>query len=307
YELEPTTADTYTKIVPGVPSFREINVINMYNQCLKMQTTDAKKYGWTNSNAHMMKNSEWGAVAYLSASQYGVVPTINNVGKWISWKNGENTTTSANYDIMAGTDNYITKKTTSTTANVYGVYDMNGGSWEYTAAYLDNNNTAGNGNGLLTADSRYKDVYKVSDEEKNNKIKDTILNDGTTLTQYELDNKNNTYNPIRKRITNATYNLMANMKGDGIYETIEDGNYSYWGSNSINYGAGTWIKNIDETNNASTNWDVDYTLLGQSYYNFFFRGGSYNNSICSGIFSISSIGGGSYDGYTGFRMIISNN
>ncbi|MEG1010052.1 MAG: hypothetical protein RSF67_09630, partial [Clostridia bacterium] len=130
----------------------------------------------------------------------------------------------------------------------------------------------------------------------------------TTLTQYELDNKNNTYNPIRKRITNATYNLMANMKGDGIYETIEDGNYSYWGSNSINYGAGRWIKNIDETtNNASTNWDVDYTLLGQSYYNFFFRGGSYNNSICSGIFSISSIGGGSYDGYTGFRMIISNN
>ncbi|MEG0873527.1 MAG: hypothetical protein RSG48_06230, partial [Clostridia bacterium] len=292
------------KVVAGVPSWRELNVTAIFNQCMEMQHTDAKKYGWTSSNAHMMKNSEWGAVAYLAASKYGTIPKVNDVGKYATWKNGESTTTSAYCDVIAGTDNFVSKKMTSTTANVYGVYDMNGGSWEYTAAYLDNNNILGSGNGLQNAAAKYKDVYAVSDEEKNNQIEDTVLNDRSTITQDALWEKGNTYNSVRKRLTKASYDLMKTKKGDGIYETIEDGNYSYYGSNSASTPSNSWIKNKDDTVLISSNWDDDYSLLLHSLLPCFFRGGSFAYGSPAGVFNIHAFSGIAYS-LSGFRPVLS--
>ena len=88
------------------------------------------------ANSHMMKNVEWGAVAYLSQSIYGSC----NVEK-----NATQTT---------GGTNYIVNVSQSTTGNVYGVYDMNGGTNEYVAAYFDN------GNAKFTNESKKNvDVY----------------------------------------------------------------------------------------------------------------------------------------------------
>ncbi|MEG1008704.1 MAG: hypothetical protein RSE41_06220, partial [Clostridia bacterium] len=167
-----------------------------------------------------------------------------------------------------------------------------------TAAYLDNNNTAGGGTALLNADLRYKDVYKVSDEEKSNKIQDTVLNNGTTLTQGVLYDSENTYNPVRKRLTNAIYTFMANNKGDGIYETIEDGNYSYRDTHQWK-----WIKNTDDTVGINSNWDSDYTLLGQTYFSFFTRGGGYIEGSYTGIWVVGCNRGYERDGYS-FRPVL---
>ncbi|MEG1345097.1 MAG: hypothetical protein RSD14_06365, partial [Clostridia bacterium] len=251
-----------------------------------------------------MKNSEWGAVAYLAASKYGAIPKVNNVGKYVTWKNGESTTTDTYCDLIAGTDDFVSKKATSTTANVYGVYDMNGGSWEYTAAYLDNNNTSGGGNGLQNADAKYKEVYAVSDEEKNNQIEDTVLNDRSTITQDVLWRKTNTYNSVRKRLTQESYDLMKNKKGDGIYETIEDGNYSYYGSNSASTLSNSWIKNTDDTISTSSNWDNDYNLLGHSSLQFFLRGGRFGSGSCAGLFDVNAGGSGAIS-FCGFRPVLS--
>ncbi|MEG1363358.1 MAG: hypothetical protein RSC92_02830, partial [Clostridia bacterium] len=150
---------------------------------------------------------------------------------------------------------------------------------------------------LLNADSRYKDVYKVSDEEKSNKIQDTILNNGTTLTQGALWSKDNTYNPVRKRLTNATYTFMANNKGDGIYETIEDGNYSYMGK------PWNWINNKTGTAGVQTNWDSDYTLLGHTSLPFFVRGNFYNENSGAGVWSAYAVYGHAYN-YYGFRPVL---
>ncbi len=81
-------------------------------------------------NSHSIKNSEWGAVAYLTHSVYG-----RN-------RNEITMNTSSSYYTGGGIGTaYIANSDQSTTGNTYGVYDMSGGAWERVAAY----NSTGSG------------------------------------------------------------------------------------------------------------------------------------------------------------------
>ena len=99
------------------------------------------------TDSHLMKNSEWGATAYLGKSQYG----LNGQAVETNNKNVNNNPTSAyaqpGYDYSKdSTDpwNQWNKvdapKTASASGTVYGVFDMAGGTWERTAAYINNDN-----------------------------------------------------------------------------------------------------------------------------------------------------------------------
>ena len=94
---------------------RHISIATMF--------TVAKTYS-SNLESHMLKNSEWGAVVYLTESQYGrngTEVTVNN--------NGET------YYTDGGAGNaYITNTVQSSTGNVYGIYDLSGNAYEYVAA-----------------------------------------------------------------------------------------------------------------------------------------------------------------------------
>ncbi len=121
---------------------------------------------WYNYNreldSHMMKNTEWGAVSYLSHSKYGINTEvrINNNSNFLTGyaANTKDANASATnnqpYNTAIG---YLA----STTGNITGVYDMSGGSWEYVAGYLD----GATGDSGLTLDeirntySKYIDVY----------------------------------------------------------------------------------------------------------------------------------------------------
>ena len=78
-----------------------------------------------------------GAVAYLTHSQYGrngKEITINNNSSYITGIAGDRVTASSS----SSTENaYNTSKgmLASTTGNIYGVYDLSGGAWEYTAGW----------------------------------------------------------------------------------------------------------------------------------------------------------------------------
>ena len=65
------TTELYPLIKPNVTSWRNINVSNAFTVSQKM--TDAEnRYGFSsNVDTHMMKNSEWAVVSYLSQSKYG--------------------------------------------------------------------------------------------------------------------------------------------------------------------------------------------------------------------------------------------
>ena len=142
------------QVKPGVSSWRSIAISNIYDVC--------KNYNST-LNSHMMKNDEWGAVAYLSKSKYGKQNEevwINNSSSYITGSAGNIASAVSN----AGTTNDYTSTQgvkASTTGTVYGVYDMSGGAWEYVAAYVNNGdfNLKNYGSSLVNGDAKTKNVY----------------------------------------------------------------------------------------------------------------------------------------------------
>ena len=102
-------------IKPNVSSWRYATISNHFTSIQKATGT----YGINNADSHMMKNMEWGAVAYLKQSKYGLGTTDIAVN------------TNSNFYTGGGTsDAYKTNVAQSTTGNIYGVYDMSGGAVE---------------------------------------------------------------------------------------------------------------------------------------------------------------------------------
>ena len=105
-------------IKPNVSSLRGKTVSSFFAAIQNMSTTYS-----LNGDSHMMKNMEWGAVAYLSHSKYGTCTDGTCV---------EVEANSSNYYTGGGTSNaYKTNVAQSTAGNIYGVYDMSGGAAEY--------------------------------------------------------------------------------------------------------------------------------------------------------------------------------
>ena len=122
------SADVKMVSKPNVSSWRSIQIGQIYQNCINYDT---------GKDSHMIKNSEWGAVAYLTHSQYGRNGneiTINNNSNYITGIAGDTETASSS----SSTENaYNTSDgmLASTTGNIYGVYDLSGGAWEYTAGW----------------------------------------------------------------------------------------------------------------------------------------------------------------------------
>ena len=145
-------------------------------------------YGLTSkTDSHMLKNSEWGAVAYLSHSKYGANREvyINNSSGLYTGRSGGNVSGSTpingtytdqtsttqynsygfytwdgyllNYNTNTRSSTRILEKVASTTGNIYGVYDMSGGAYEYVMGNFAN--TIGHSGFTTLPDSKYYDVY----------------------------------------------------------------------------------------------------------------------------------------------------
>ena len=170
-KFETTGSTSAITVLSGVTSLRYKTVRVMF--------TNAYNYNRT-LDSHMMKNTEWGAVAYLTNSSYGRGNTeiwINNNSEYKTGCVGESISASS----VAGCENYwysaIGVKG-STTGNITGIYDMSGGLWEYMAAYKD---TYFGLSGLLDEDliskEKYIDVYNVNSSSTNYYYR--ILGDAT--------------------------------------------------------------------------------------------------------------------------------
>ena len=153
-KFEASNSGGKIKVEPGVSSWRSITVNDIYTNCLNYNKT---------LNSHMMKNDEWGAVAYLSKSKYGKQNEevwINNSSSYITGSAGNSASASGN---TGTTTDYTSTQgvKASTTGTVYGVYDMSGGAWEYVAAYVNNGdfNLKNYGSSLVNGDAKTKNVY----------------------------------------------------------------------------------------------------------------------------------------------------
>lgn len=67
----PTIGVDEVTIRPNVTSWRYINVENMYKASTKMTEANNIHGLDTAADSHLMKDTEWGAVAYLTQSAYG--------------------------------------------------------------------------------------------------------------------------------------------------------------------------------------------------------------------------------------------
>ena len=124
-------------IKPSVKSLRYNSVSKFFFASRSMEQSN-NSFGFVSSEVdpHMSKNNEWGAVAYLTHSIYGRCTNsttctevgINNNKSFIT---GYGAPAGSGISVTNGAYNTSLGKNASTTGNIYGIYDMSGGAYEY--------------------------------------------------------------------------------------------------------------------------------------------------------------------------------
>ena len=169
------------KSIPNVNSKVGINANSMfilardaYNKSGKLNTT---------LNSHMMKNSEWGAVSYLTDSKYGRNGTevsanqctgkITGAGRGL----GDNQIYNSNYAVNAETKlpeveqqyNGTIGQLSSTTGNIYGIYDLSAGVLEYVMGFYaaDEDNISFGNSGFTTENFPDRKHYQIYSQDSN--------------------------------------------------------------------------------------------------------------------------------------------
>ena len=242
-------------------------------------TDDNNIYKLSNkeTDSHLIKNSEWGAVSYLGQSQYGLNGTnirinnltLNNSVKTIYAVTGYAAKTLQDGDTkledarpVSSTEKVYkwTEKegqTASCTGTIYGIYDMSGGAWERTAAIVNNGNENLNiyGKAIMNA-----------------------LNNG----------KSSEY-------------VTVYPKGETSGQSIDDASKSNYTANTKIYGDA--IRETSTAGVGQTSWYSDYSYFAGLYYPFFLRGGGSWDRSGAGLFSFARDAGHSVY-VTGFRSVL---
>ena len=176
-------------ILPNQESWRNNNLSNYY------ETIKGK-----GNSYHIIKNSEWGTISYLSHSKYGICSNmkcteITSNNTYISGKEGKD----------------------STTGNIYGVFDMAGSASEFVMAnYTSTNSLALNNSNFkynVTIPSTDYDLYSGTN---------FILGDATKeilLTQSSTGSWDNNYSIFIDKVNNwfIRGGMAGNEVGNGIF------------------------------------------------------------------------------------------
>ena len=251
-------------------------------------------------NSHMMKNSEWGAVAYLTYSLYGKCTEtgceevyLNNIntgylnsstkftGQWqygatITGCSASSTSSSVSSNQSSCASGYAYNETNnkaSTTGNISGIYDMSGGNWEYVMGVLkdaSNNPISGREYGY---NSGFNGTYGNESGTKTNGI-----NFPTDTRYYDL------------------YTANSTTLGDDTWYKYENGHL----------GDGTKEIAVSKSNNSSGNiglWYQDYAYFPTMTYPWVSRGGAFYIGTGAGVLYFSRSHGSANTHYA-FRVVL---
>ena len=220
-------------IKPSVTILRYNSISNFFFASRSMEQT-GNSFGFvsTEVDTHMSKNNEWGAVAYLTQSIYG---RCTNSTLCVEIGINNNSTYKTGYGAAPGTS--FTSSTTntydtnlgmkaSTTGNIYGIYDMAGGLFEYVMGVY--NKTTGNsgfttttfpnekyynnytattyqGHALTETQGWYNDIYSFVSSSSPWFVRGaTVANvdNNGIFSAYGNDGGSNGYRPTRFTLTN---------------------------------------------------------------------------------------------------------
>ncbi len=258
-------------IKPNVNSVHDTNVSTMYdnvNNAMTSYSLDAS------TDVHMMKNTEWGAVAYLSQSKYGICfddiyCTSNGLSNGVVLKVASNSyyidgtidivTGCGGSDVsVAGTCPANNTWTTSngikasSTHNITGIYDMAGGRTEYMMAVVKNSDNvsinyslSGFTSATMPSDAKYYDLYDYG----------TTQDDMTAFSR--------------------------GLIGDATVELFQSGNSKAY-------------------------WNDDYAYFVYYIHHWFRRGGSANISNSSGVWAFHKLEGLANNATTSRSVLILN-
>lgn len=188
--------------LPNVASIRELDVSSFYTLIKNNLNGEIANtnYGFTNDyDSHMIKNSEWSVVSYLSQSKYGKYGNqkYDGVNKEIYQNKSNLFNTGCSYGSPSndntdyGCENGYGKITdgigASTTGTIYGVYDLSGGSLEYVMSGLASSILSVDDKSAFVSDTlpslKYYDSYDSVDVA-------TACNNGKCLGENLLYTKN---------------------------------------------------------------------------------------------------------------------
>ena len=240
--------------------------INDANNISRALTETKNIYGLSSdTDSHLMKNSEWGACAYLARNaKYGTgnrdiavnSKNLNNGG--VSTTKEQGNAFASVYGVTGYNSNnnewndYLgSNLSSSTTGNIYGIYDMSGGAWERIAGYI-NNGKIEHGLSVVVGQNKstkYATVYPYSDVGAND--------DEKSVANYKLNDK---------------------IYGDSVRETSNEGS-------------------------GSTSWYGNYSSFLGGGSPFFNRGGNYDHGSNAGLSSFYRATGYAHCD-NGFRCVL---
>ncbi len=243
---------TKLQIKPDVYSWRGVTLGNAFKVSYDYLRSD---------ESHLIKNTEWGAVAYLQHSNYGSSMSVRNNNNSF-YKTGYASVNEPTLGYnggasilgnLIGTDINITLpynskigNVASTTGNITGIYDMSGGAWEYTMGYNIEATILGGASELV---NNYNDFFSNNQW---NKYYDKYSNSIIDNTKYQ-----------------------SGILGDATREMGPFGN----------------IQDPDGNQRHRTSWYGDLAYFIVPTYPWFARGGHWLNGVVSGIFAFNNPNG----------------
>ena len=274
-----TTAIKYPTFQGLTYSMNYINHNDVY-RISKVLTESGNIYGLSSNStdSHLMKNSEWGAVSYLSQSKYGLDGTnivinsvyLNNTTKSVYAVTGcaASTADASAVSTTIGALNNRTQSSVyvwtqkngtaaSSTGTIYGIYDMAGGISERTSSLINNKN-----DNLKTYGSQI-----IAD-----------LNNGKSTKYITIYPTGETLGQTMAQASQANYTNNTKIYGDAIKET-----------STLGTGTNSWYSDCSDFVGLSTP--------------FLLHGGYYGGTSISGCFAFGrTSGNGSYN--RGFRSVL---
>ena len=267
-EAQVNAVDTSKIIIkPNVYSWSYLSVGNAFKNSYEYQRE---------LDSHMMKNTEWGAIAYLGHSEFGSGNSarINNNGSYLTgYSSTTDPTNDYNDEVSVATNRLESTEINmngeytkmynsdigylaSTTSNISGIYDMNGGSIEYVMGYTTGASTVGGSSGIT-------DLYA------------DFFNDAN-YTKY-WDKYTSTVN------TNYNNRILGDATGE--------------------MGPFVTKRNLSGDNTVISSWYRDCSYFVKTSLPWIMRGGLYCEGTCSGQFSFSSFTGGSLKNLS-YRIVL---
>ena len=277
-EAEVNERDAIKIIVkPNVYSWRGIQVANAF-----FTSYDYKR----NLDSHMMKNTEWGAIAYLQHSKYGSGTNVrlNNNSASITGYQANNEPTCGYTGTNEECNRYCNDKScnvsypnsvlASTTNNISGIFDMSGGAAEYVMSFVKDNNN----NYIIGRHNEATSGFKG--------ILGCPTCDNNTSGIIEIKGGENipssNYYDIYINTANNNYDYFNRILGDATGEMGP-----FWRLNSRNLGS----------------WYSNHSFYIRPHQPFYQRGGYYENGMEPGMFYFGLANGSIYETNT-FRLVL---